>query len=172
MQGIYIIRCIVNGKVYVGQTTDFKHRRNAHLCSLRHNKGLQKLQFDWNIYGETAFVFEFVEKCDDRLVRNKLEKYYIERFDAINNGYNISSGGIGQGNFNRLNGMYGKHHSERSKKLMSENRKGLTAGEKNPNYGNHDTSKYTDDVRARMSASQKERWRRKKLEDGKLVEEE
>ena len=33
------------------------------------------------------------------------------------------------------NGMYGKHHTEESKKKMSENSKGKTSGEKNGMYG-------------------------------------
>ena len=33
------------------------------------------------------------------------------------------------------NGMYGRHHTEESKKLMSENRKGLATGDKNGMYG-------------------------------------
>ena len=32
--------------------------------------------------------------------------------------------------------MYGKHHTEESKILMSQNRKGLTTGVNNGNYGN------------------------------------
>ena len=33
------------------------------------------------------------------------------------------------------NGMYGKHHTKESKKLMSEHSKGKTSGEKNGMYG-------------------------------------
>ena len=33
------------------------------------------------------------------------------------------------------NGMYGKHHTEESKKLMSEHSKGKTSGSKNGMYG-------------------------------------
>ena len=36
--------------------------------------------------------------------------------------------------------MYGKHHSEESKRKMSENRKGLTCGEKNGMYGKKDNA--------------------------------
>lgn len=39
-------------------------------------------------------------------------------------------------NSGELNPMYGKKHSKESKQLMSQNRKGLTVGEKNGNYGN------------------------------------
>lgn len=166
MKGIYIIKCTINGKVYVGQTTNFKHRVNAHKCSLRHGVGIQKLQSDWDKFGETNFEFIFVEEVDLNSEMNEREKFYISKYDAIDNGYNTNKGGIGQGNFGYLNGMYGKHHSEASKKLMSENRKGLTAGKNNPNYGNHDNSKFTPEVRAKMSAIQKERWKKYKENSG------
>ena len=35
----------------------------------------------------------------------------------------------------KKNGMYGKHHTEESKRLMSEHSKGLNSGEKNGMYG-------------------------------------
>lgn len=162
MQGIYIIKCLVNNKVYVGQTVNFKARVNAHRCALRKGYGVQKLQEDWDTYSESDFEFEFIEECKDRQLRNERERYYIQLYQATTLGYNTSAGGIGQGNFKYLNGMYGRKHSEESKALMSKNRKGLTAGKNNPNYGNHDNSRFTEDVRKRMSESQKKRWQLKK----------
>lgn len=159
MSGIYAIRCISNGKMYIGQTNSkFNTRFNSHRCDLRKGRGLQKLQGDWNIYGEEDFEFLILEEGILKQNLNEREKYYIDLYDTINNGYNISAGGIGQGNFGRLNGMYGKHHTEKSKQLMSKNRKGLTCGKNNPNYGNHDNSKYTKEIRKKMSDAQKKRW--------------
>ena len=117
---------------------------------------------DWNLYGEDSFVFEEITQCDTKQQCNDLEKLYIRQYDSIHNGYNINPGGIGQGNFNYLNGMYGKHHTEQSKELMSKNRRGLTAGKNNPNYGNHSNAKYTTEVRKKMSESQKKRWQKRK----------
>ena len=162
MRYVYIIRCLVNDKVYVGQTLNLKHRINSHRCDLRKGRGLQKLQADWNLYGEDNFVFEEIIQCETKKQSNELEKLYIKRFDSINNGYNTNPGGIGQGNFNYLNGMYGKCHTKQSKELMSKNRRGLTAGKNNPNYGNHSNAKYTEEVRRKMSESQKKRWQKRK----------
>lgn len=162
MRYVYIIRCLVNDKVYVGQTLNLKHRINSHRCDLRKGRGLQKLQADWNLYGEDNFVFEEIIQCETKKQSNELEKLYIKRFDSINNGYNTNPGGIGQGNFNYLNGMYGKRHTKQSKELMSKNRSGLTAGKNNPNYGNHSNAKYTEEVRRKMSESQKKRWQKRK----------
>ena len=58
--------------------------------------------------------------------RNNNYKYQTETFRQRQSVY--SSG--------ENNPMYGKNHSEESKRRMSENRKGLTCGEKNGNYGN------------------------------------
>lgn len=160
MKGIYIIKCLKNNKVYVGQTTNYRLRVNAHRCALRKGSGVQKLQIDWDLYDEDCFEFEFIQECSDKHSMNELEKHYIDVFNSIENGYNTSSGGIGQGNFGRHNGMYGRKHTDESKKLMSKNRKGLTSGSKNPNYGNHDNSKFTDEVRHKMSEKQKARWKR------------
>lgn len=161
MAGIYAIRCIKNDKYYIGQTKgNFNGRFNCHRCDLRKNKGIQKLQLDWNLYGEKSFEFIILKVEDDKKKRNELEKKFIDYYDSIENGYNTSTGGIGEGNFGFLNGMYGRHHTKEAKELMSKNRKGLTVGAKNGNYGNHDNSKFTLEVRMRMSEKQKERWKK------------
>lgn len=160
MQCVYRITCKINDKCYIGQTCNYNGRVNAHRCDLRKGRGIQKLQSDWNLYGEDSFSFEILQECSDKSRLNELEKYYIKKFNSISQGYNTSPGGIGQGNYKYLNGMYGKHHTEKSKQLMSKNRKGLTAGTKNPNYGNHDNSKFTEEVRKRMSEQQKLRWKK------------
>lgn len=161
MSGIYAIRCKYNNRYYIGQTSGtFNSRFNCHKSDLRKGKGIQKLQIDWDLYGEDNFEFLPLEEIEDKLLRNEAEKVYIQKYNAITIGYNTSKGGIGQGNFGYLNGMYGKQHSLKSKELMSLHRKGLTSGDKNPNYGNHDNSKFTLDVRRRMSESQKKRWAR------------
>jgi len=163
MAGIYAIHCTATQKYYIGQTKGtFNGRFNCHRSDLRNNKGIQKLQRDWNIYGEDNFEFLVLCHEDDKAKRNELEKYFIQKYNSIEGGYNTSRGGIGQGNFGYLNGMYGKHHSIESKNLMSNHRKGLTAGSRNPNYGNHDNSKFTPEVRRRMSEKQKERWKKHK----------
>lgn len=137
MQGIYIIKCLINNRVYVGQSTNIRNRINAHRCALRNGMGVQKLQVDWDSYNETDFEFIVITECNDKNKRNELEKYYIQQYNAIEYGYNTNTGGIGQGNFKYLNGMYGKHHTEQSKLLMSKNLVGKRLGSLNPNYGKH-----------------------------------
>ena len=62
--GIYLIRCIPNGCVYVGQAVNCRVRFNGHRHHLRKNKhGNPRLQNAWNAYGETAFEFVVIEEC-------------------------------------------------------------------------------------------------------------
>ena len=161
MQGIYMIRCTKTNKVYIGQTTNFNQRKNSHICSLRKHSGIQKLQIDWDLYGENFFEFIFLEECQNKEERNNLEKKYIQTYDSIENGYNTNTGGIGQGNFNYLNGMYGHFHTDASKQLMSKNRKGKCCGVNNANFGKH----LAETTKEKISRANKNRVQSKEEKD-------
>ena len=101
---IYFIINKVNGKRYVGQTTDFSRRKYTHFRSLRENRHANiKLQNAWNKYGEENFVIERIIFENTTAVElDELEKYYIKKYDSIDNGYNIMEGGSrGRGNNSR-----------------------------------------------------------------------
>lgn len=158
MAGIYGIRCIINNKIYVGQTSkDFKCRFYGHRYSLRTGQGVPKLQVDWDMYGEDAFEFIILEEVEDKSIRNEKEKFYIAKYNSTVTGYNSSTGGLGQGNFKELNGMYHKYHTQQSLELMSEHRKGLTVGDKNPMYGKH----HTNETKLKISQKNKGRMQSK-----------
>lgn len=98
-KGIYCIRNIVNNKRYIGSTyLSFGDRRDVHFAMLRNGKHHSKLlQDDYNKYGENNFLFEIIEEVysdisDDYYNR---EKFYIEKFDSFNSGYNKTLGGLG-----------------------------------------------------------------------------
>jgi len=93
--GVYLIRNIKNGKVYVGQTNNLKLRKRNHFSDLKanihHNKHLQSA---WNKYGERNFEFEVLEECSlDRL--DEVEIYWIKYYESYNRrfGYNFELGG-------------------------------------------------------------------------------
>lgn len=128
MAGIYIIKNLVNNKVYIGQSVDVKSRLQHHRSELRHNRHANSyLQNSWNKYGEENFEFSVLELCDEDQL-DELERRYIKEYDAMDRdyGYNRESGGS-------LN----KHPSEEVRKQMSERMKGKYVGEKNPWYGKH-----------------------------------
>lgn len=81
---IYKITCLINNKIYIGQTINFKNRKSYHKCSLKHNRHDNKyLQEDYNNYGLSQFKFEIVEKCK---VEDLLEKetYWMNYYGGIN----------------------------------------------------------------------------------------
>lgn len=96
-RGIYRIRNLVNGKMYIGFTNmNFGDRRDCHFACLRNNYHFNHdLQNDFNKYGESNFVFEVVEEIesDDILKYQEKEIYYISLYDTVNTGYNYTAGG-------------------------------------------------------------------------------
>lgn len=99
MIGIYKITKISNGKSYIGQSNNIERRFKEH-----QQKGASsKIPLDIAIqkYGIHAFTYEILEECSlDKL--NEREKYWINYYDTINNGYNCLPGGeqqtIGENN--------------------------------------------------------------------------
>lgn len=98
-QGIYIILNIVNLKVYVGSTTQWKVRRRQHINALKRGKHKTiHLQRSFNKHGKDAFTYFMVERVPsgatdqetDELLRLR-EKYWIDEMDSANRmyGYNL-----------------------------------------------------------------------------------
>lgn len=132
--GIYQIRNVVNGKVYVGSSVNLVKRRHTHFNELRkgiHTNGY--LQRAFNKYGETNFVFEIIEFTTDRTNILKLEQYWIDKLKVVKRGYNISPIADKPPTMvGAENPMYGRNHTEESKKLMSLHKIGTQAYGDNP----------------------------------------
>lgn len=115
MVTIYLHRNKINGKCYVGQTCQSPHKRWNYgygyvQCSKFYNAILK--------YGWDNFEHKILAKVSDEDA-DELEKYYIKKYDCLDGGYNLDNGG-------KLN----KHHSEETKKKMSEKAKGRVISEK------------------------------------------
>ena len=98
MRGIYKITNKINGKFYIGQSSDIETRYYNHFYELNHNTHCNKhLQNAWNKYGENNFSFEIIYECDKNDDLNNLEKYYITKYNTIDSsiGYNLTTGGEG-----------------------------------------------------------------------------
>lgn len=124
--GIYKIECMVNGKVYIGQSQDIERRWGRHKRELEngeHNNN--HLQAAFNKYRADNFTWEIIEECEESLLDDK-EIFYIEKYDSYNRekGYNQTIGGGGTRGFNR-------EFSEEHRRKIGEAKK----GEKNPMYG-------------------------------------
>lgn len=115
---IYCIFNIVNHKRYIGQTTNFYSRRRHHLSKLRRNKHANYfLQESWNEYGENNFKFIILKECD-KCDLDKLEKYYVFKFNTIDReyGYNICGGGnLGKYVPDEVKCKISEHHADVSK---------------------------------------------------------
>jgi len=87
--GVYRWLNTVNGKSYVGSSSDVKGRKYFHLSSLRaHKHHSIKFQRSWDKHGPDVWEFEMLAFCPENdLLRQ--EQMALDAFDVVNNGYNI-----------------------------------------------------------------------------------
>lgn len=81
---IYKIYNKINGRVYIGQTVNFKARKQYHKDHLKkqiHDNPY--LQEDYNEYGLFVFIFEIIETLDNKDKANNQEDYWIDYFGGI-----------------------------------------------------------------------------------------
>jgi len=138
---VYKITNKINGKCYIGQTVyDLKTRLRGHMTDAkRHNflfgNALLK-------YGIENFDSEVICKVTSKTLLDDAEKFYIKLYDSKKpNGYNLLDGGSNsppdEDTRKRISNtlkklysrkencpMYGKRHSEETKRKISEARIG------------------------------------------------
>lgn len=90
---IYKITNLINGKCYIGQTTQksVKRRWNDH----KRNVNQTPIQLAIQKNGQENFSFEVIDNALSIEELNKKEQYWIEHYDCISpKGYNLTSGGL------------------------------------------------------------------------------
>ena len=89
---IYLIRNLLNGKCYVGQTAHFIQRKSKYKHGKSHTPHLNNVI---NKYGFHAFKIEILEVCpiEDLWAR---EQFWIATLNTFHNGYNLTKGGEGR----------------------------------------------------------------------------
>lgn len=101
LSGIYLIRNILNGKVYIGKSVNIYARVKRHISSLtlakKHEEN-QHLINAWLKYGKENFSYCVVEVCKQEQLKER-ELFWMTYYGAINPklGYNKrldSSGGM------------------------------------------------------------------------------
>lgn len=96
---IYRIYRIADGKSYIGQTIfSAAFRFKQHVYNAFEEKSAaynQHIKRAIRKYGKEAFAVETLETCDDYLLDER-EKYWIEYFDSVKTGYNMTYGGEGK----------------------------------------------------------------------------
>lgn len=88
---IYKITNNINGKSYIGQTTDYKRRFQEHRQLGYGSEQNKLLYYAFKKYGIGNFSFEVIE--DKTPNYNEREKYWIAYYDSFENGYNMTEGG-------------------------------------------------------------------------------
>jgi len=87
--GIYMIKNIVTGKIYIGSAVHICNRIKEHDQYMR--RGWCNNKFQEDIDKGHKFVCEVVEKCDNMMfveLRDR-EAYYVNKYDCYRSGYNI-----------------------------------------------------------------------------------
>ena len=93
---IYVITNDINGKQYVGQTTDTLKNRFSDHCkdsNLARCKG-RPLYLAMNKYGKEHFSIKEIEECSFEQLDER-EQYWIQKLDTYKHGYNATLGGEG-----------------------------------------------------------------------------
>lgn len=114
---IYCIENKINGKRYVGMTTQSLEDRIAqHVSESRYSrkklihKAIAK-------YGIDSFVISVLDEAHDLEQLKELERYYITTLSTLApNGYNLTYGG---------DGVFGYKHSDNARALISDSSRAL-----------------------------------------------
>lgn len=121
--GVYAIKNIKNGKVYVGSSAKCLSRRmKRHRSSLVGNSHVNKhLQASWNKHGEEAFEFLVLEGCrpEECLAR---EQYWIDRTHSTDRKYGYNSSPV-------AGSQLGFKHSRKTKNKLSKIKTGIRYSE-------------------------------------------
>ena len=111
MGEIYMIKNIVTGDSYIGQTTKSGIKRyRQHLKSSRNKNKKLPLYEDFRKYGKDNMVLIILEDNVPEEDLCRLEKYYIEKYNTFQSGYNNTYGG---------KGVSGYVHTDSDKEKMS-----------------------------------------------------
>lgn len=89
MIGIYMYENKINHKKYIGQSTNIERRKREHFCW---PSPYSRFDMELRAIGEKEFIFTILEECSVDQLDNR-EKYWIEFYNTIQEGYNLTPGG-------------------------------------------------------------------------------
>lgn len=96
MYRVYLITNLVNDKKYVGIThNSIEHRFQEHLQKSRMESSNWILHRALRKYGQDNFKLELLEDNVPKDIIGERENYYINLYDSLNHGYNMTAGGAG-----------------------------------------------------------------------------
>ena len=153
--GIYLIKNIVNNKVYVGSAVNIDKRWKEHKYSL--NKGKHHschFQSAWYKYGEQNFTFDIIEEVSNPEHLLAYEQVYLDYYKSYekDRGYNIC----------KVAGSFlGMKHSEETKQKIGEASKGKINSEETKqkigeaSKGRNVGRKHTEEARRKIGEASK-----------------
>jgi group I intron endonuclease len=157
IHSLYLIRNLLNNKVYIGQTINIKDRWKNHIY-LSNNNSKQYIHRAINKYGLDNFEFIIISSSKTQEDANEAERILILQYNSTNKnyGYNIALGGntaplseetklkLREATIKQINE---KGHPKKGKRLSEEQKQRIRDAQKSL-----DKDKiYTEEVRKRMS---------------------
>lgn len=120
MYVVYAIKNLVNQKIYIGVTNrDLTKRLREHFQEANRERAKKrKLYNEINTLGKNKFYIEPILKCDGKETGFMYEKFFIKKFDSVNNGLNESLGGAGK-TFFEVEDIYKSFLKHRSYTLVA-----------------------------------------------------
>lgn len=154
----------INGKCYIGITTKtLEYRKITHQKAAKYVN--RKFYNVMNKYGFDNFEWDVLEECNSISELLERECYYIDKYNSMSVGYNLTSGGEFKKEYSddsiekmseariewhksNQNGFKGKTHSAETKRILSDKAMGRTSPNKN--------KELSETHKANLSKSQKE----------------
>lgn len=163
--GIYQIRNIVNGRVYVGKSKDIPFRWKGHLSNLRAGTHPNRpLSSDWAAFGESNFVFEVLEYCEESLLRSK-EMEWSRRLRSFDkeHGYNFLC------DFDGFNGKHAEYTKAQIGKTLSGIKRSEETRKKQREYAKNRPPEVIEKLRAAALAQHRRISDAERKEIGKKI---
>lgn len=126
---VYIIKSLINGKVYIGFTKHtLKHRLSTHFRNSKKNSMVNNKFANAILkYGRDNFIIELLFECDNEKDALDKEIFFIKKYNSYTDGYNSTLGGeigVVTGKHADVSGnknpFYGKKHTPETKLKISQ----------------------------------------------------
>ena len=137
---VYLVKNIINGKKYVGLTTQsLETRWQQHVYEAFRKNNNRYFYNSIRKYGKDSFKCSILEECKDEQELDAKEIYWINQLGSFRDGYNLTIGG--EGGYKEITrkkmslACQGKKFSDEHRKNLSISHMGISVGEKNGMFG-------------------------------------
>lgn len=208
MFDVYVVFNNLDGKCYVGKTKgSYLRRWKGHIQASRTKKKAFYFQYAIAKHGLQAFTVHLLLKCTNNVDACKAEKYWIlfYKSNEAEFGYNLTDGGEGPHGGKAFDAehrrklsesnrgkhdhrgerhpLWGKHHSDETRKKIAASNSIAQSGCHNPMFGKKQSEKTrqlisialigkavgkrdTEETKRKKSLAKKLWWFKKKMESG------